>query len=122
MKYTIEGFEQQGLVDCGLDVADAVLLRLLQDLQAAGHLMERKDDSGSIFYELKHSCIMASLPILGITSRQGMLKRMKKLQDAGVVERYTYRGVDGSLSCFRVTGRLRDMLSIFGEYALSRGD
>lgn len=110
MKYSIAGFDQQGLIDCGLDTVDAVLLKFLVNLQGAGGLTKRTDECGEVYYGLKHAHIAETLPIMGITSKQGISKRMKKLRNSGLIQLHTYRGPEGTFACYRITEKPGDLM------------
>ena len=79
MKYTIEGFSQQLLIDKGLDCIDAVILRWYSDFQVSGK-MTQIINKGKIYYWLKYDYVIQELPIIGIKNKESLYRRMKKLQ------------------------------------------
>ena len=83
MKYTIEGFQQQALLDLELDGTDAIILRWFVDFKNTGK-MEKKIIDNTEYFWIKYSYIIEQLPILGI--KQGMLqKRFKKYKDVKIM-------------------------------------
>lgn len=86
MKYTIEGFSQEGLMKLGLDVVDAVILRWLVDFAATGR-METRPHGHALAYKVRPTYIIKQMPCLGLKSRQSAHKRLDKLCDADVLEK-----------------------------------
>lgn len=109
MKYTIEGFSQQLLIDKGLDCIDAVILRWYSDFQVSGK-MTQIINKGKIYYWLKYDYVIQELPIIGIKNKESLYRRMKKLVYAGILEHYTKKS-GGVFSCYRITENYYELTS-----------
>jgi hypothetical protein len=90
MKYSIEGFSQEKLVEQGLDCRDAVFLRWFVDFQATDQMKVHVEDSG-IYYWIDHATIIQELPILGRSTPDSVGKYIKQLIDKGVLEKHLVR-------------------------------
>lgn len=90
MKYSIEGFSQEKLVEQGLDCRDAVFLRWFVDFQATNQMKIHVEDS-SVFYWIDHRTIITELPILGRSTPDSVGKYIKQLIDKGVLEKHLVR-------------------------------
>ena len=90
MKYSIEGFSQEKLVEQGLDCRDAVFLRWFVDFQATNQMKIHVEDS-NIFYWIDHKTVIQELPILGRSTPDSVGKYIKHLIDKGVLEKHLVR-------------------------------
>lgn len=99
MKYTIEGFSQQFMVDNGLDCTDAVLLRYILDFYNSDQ-MAKISFNGVEYFWLKYDYVIEQVPIIGIKSKDGLYRRMKKYVDCGLLQHFTKRS-GGTYSCYR---------------------
>jgi hypothetical protein len=85
MKYTIEGFSQQTLIDFNLDEKDALILRYFIDFKDSGNMtMKIIDDKP--YYWLKSASLLKDLPILKISSNDVLKRRLNKLISCKVLE------------------------------------
>ncbi|MEG2289335.1 MAG: conserved phage C-terminal domain-containing protein [Clostridium sp.] len=89
MKYTIMGFSQQGLVELGLDVIDATILRYFIDFKDAKG-MKIEVVEGKVYYWIRYDGVINQLPILNM-KKCTVQSRFFKLRDAGVLTHYVKR-------------------------------
>lgn len=99
MKYTIEGFSQQMLVDYNLDSVDTLILRWFVDFQPK---MIKITNGGQDFLWVKYQTIIDDLPILGITNREVIARRFGKLEKAGIMQKFLSKD-GGVFTSFRLT-------------------
>lgn len=85
MKYTIEGFSQQTLIDFNLDEKDALILRYFIDFKDSGR-MAMKIINNKPFYWLKSASLLEELPIMKISSNDVLKRRLNKLTECKVLE------------------------------------
>ncbi|WP_238917218.1 hypothetical protein [Clostridium sp. YIM B02555] len=85
MKYTIEGFSQQALIDFNLDEKDALILRYFIDFKDSGK-MTMKIMNNKPYYWLKSSSLLEELPIMKINSNDVLKRRLNKLTECKVLE------------------------------------
>jgi len=102
MKYTIEGFSQEKLIEFGLDAIDAIILRWLVDFSQTGQMKE-KTIKGKRFFWINYQTILDELPILGIKSKDGLSKRINKLIKVHILEKYIDKKA-GNFTYFRIIG------------------
>ena len=111
MKYSIERFSQQKLIDHGLDCRDAIFLGWMADFQSMDGI-KKHIDGDSVFYWLQHKKIIDELPILGISTLPAIGKYLKSLVTKDILEQHIVRrGTDkGTAVFYRVVPNLfRDM-------------
>jgi hypothetical protein len=109
MKYTIEGFRQDKLVEMGLDSTDACLLRYILDFYNTGKMI-KVNDNGKEYFWLNYQATIDSMPILRIASKDSLYRRLKKMVDGGLLEHFTKKHA-GTFSCYRFTEKLEELLS-----------
>lgn len=90
MKYTVEGFSQEKLVEHGLDCRDAVFLRWFVDFQATGQMKIHVAGS-RVYHWIDHATVIKELPILGRTTPDSVGKYIKQLIEKGVLEKHLVR-------------------------------
>lgn len=98
MKYTIEGLSQKFLSENNLDCTDAVLIRYIIDFYNTDKMAKINVDGVEYFW-LKYEYVIEQLPILGIKSKDGLYRRMKKYVECGIMKHYTKRA-GGTYSCY----------------------
>ena len=99
MKYTIEGFSQEALIENGLDTRDAVFIRWFIDFISTGRMEYQDDEKGDRFYWLKHGTITEELPILGFPVGDTSIKRYLH----NLVEKAVLHRIVKKLGAFRGT-------------------
>lgn len=98
MKYTIEGFDQEKMVEAGLDCTDAELLRWFVDFISSGR-MKSKCIEGQSYYWVLYAHVIEDLPLCRIRDKTALSRRFMKLVSAGfLVHRFVTDG--GSYSYF----------------------
>jgi len=99
MKYTILGFSQQHLLNLGLGMDEAMILRWFVDFQGTGR-MRPVIHGGKTWLWVNYGGVLEDLPIVG-GSAKTISRRFEKLADAGVLEHITIKE-GGVFSCFRL--------------------
>ena len=84
MKYTVEGFGQSEAIKLGLDVKDLVLLRWIVDFYNTGCMSTHLFDEVPYFW-INYQYVLKELPVLGITSKDVLARRMKKMAKKGLL-------------------------------------
>ena len=108
MKYTIEGFAQDQLIELQLDVSDALILRWFIDFAGTGN-MKRLIHDHQIYYYVKYSGIISDLPVLGITSTKGIGKRFDRYVEKGLLLKTVKRQGNGTILFFAPTRKLLEL-------------
>lgn len=82
MKYTIV-INQYAIMKLGLklDFNDMAILQCIYDFVVSGYAETTKFD-GETYYWISHNLILQELPMLGITSKRGIISKIQKLIDA----------------------------------------
>lgn len=100
MKNSILGFSQRKLMEYGLDIKDAMLLRYFIDFMGTGKMTSIIIDD-VCYYWVKYEHLKNDIPILGITSNDGLRKRLKKLENKKILGHY-HKLEGGSYSYYSV--------------------
>lgn len=114
MKYTIEGFSQEKLVQLSLDTADALILRWFVDFSGSGN-MKRIFFNNTIYYLVLYKGILEDLPILGITSTKAIGNRFDKYVQKGLLKKTYKRYGNGTLLFFSPTPLLLNLQYNFSK-------
>lgn len=93
MKYTIEGLQQQILVDLGLDCLDAVILSYLYKFYSSGEMITSTGKDGCEYFWMSYQKVLDDLPILRMGKRAIAL-RFKKYIDKEIMYSGLRRGID----------------------------
>ncbi len=110
MKYTIEGFSQQTLIDFNLDEKDALILRYFIDFKDSGNMTIKIIDDKP-YYWLKSAALLKDLPILKIKSNDVLKRRLNKLIECKVLEHeHVLKG--GSYSFYAVGESYHKLITI----------
>ena len=106
MKYTILGFQQQKLIDSGLSVEDAFILRTIKDMYSSSSMIF-KDFEGIKYMWINYTYLLEQIPIIG--SKRNL---MRKIEFYGT-EQFLLRvlkkekdGVKGNFSYIAPTSKL----------------
>lgn len=85
MKYTIN-INQYAAVKLGLnlDFNDLAILSCIKDFATSGYAETIKKD-GETYYWISHNLILQELPLLGIKTKNGLVKKIQKLIDANLL-------------------------------------
>lgn len=87
MKYTIEGFSQQVLVEYGLDAKDAIFIRWFVDFMTTGKMEYRDDDNGNRYYWIDHETLARELPILRLNDMRSVKRFIADLVELNALSR-----------------------------------
>jgi len=105
MKYTVFGLQQDKLLEWGLDLKDAAILRYIIDFQGT-HKMKSRVIQGEEYFWVFYSAIRENLPILGIEKEDTFYRRFKKYVKVGLMKHRTTRA-GGVFSWYRFDPDMR---------------
>lgn len=88
MQYTIT-INQLAVISAGLnlDVVDMAIFDFIKHVAHSDKCMKLRTETGTYFW-VSHNTIIQQLPILGISTGAGIIKRINKLIDAGLLARH----------------------------------
>lgn len=88
MQYSIK-IDQLAVMNAGLDVdvVDMTIFDFIQHYAHSDKCMKLQTETGT-YYWVSHTTIIQQLPILGISTGAGIVKRINKLIDAGLLSRH----------------------------------
>lgn len=88
MQYTIT-INQLAVISSGLnlDVVDMSIFDFIKNYAHSDSCMKLQTETGTFFW-ISHNLVIKELPILGITTGAGVVKRINKLIDAGLLARH----------------------------------
>lgn len=107
MTFSVLGFSQRRLVELGLTMDEAMILRWFVDYLSSGK-MRVIQFGGHTWYWVNFSGVLESLPIIG-GSAKTISRRFDRLEAAGVLEHYTFRE-GGVFSCYRINAIVYESL------------
>lgn len=108
MKFTILGYNQAKLMELGLDVIDAALLRYFVDFKDSG-TMVKETIEGELYYWLKYEGIMKELPILDL-KKDSIYRRFKNMAKNKVLNHRTIKS-KGIYSYYNIGSNYLQLLS-----------
>jgi hypothetical protein len=91
MKYTIEGLSQAEAIRIGLDLKDLVLLRWIVDFYSTGK-METHVFGDKHYFWINYQKVVEELPLLGIKSKDVLARRMRHIEQCGILEFNCFEG------------------------------
>jgi len=100
MKYTINGFSQEKLIQYELDEKDSLLLRYFIDFKDSGKMKIRTIDEEQ-YYWVSYKGVMEAMPILNL-KEDSVYRRLKKLCEKKILKSVTIR--QGGVYSFYKTG------------------
>jgi DNA-binding Lrp family transcriptional regulator len=112
VKFTINGFSQERLLEYGLDTVDVLILRYFIDFKDTGEMFARTIDN-SPYYWVKYSNLIKEIPISKIGTATAMRRRFKKLEDAGILKHYCQKE-GGSYSFYAIGENYKNLISSKG--------
>jgi hypothetical protein len=116
MKYTIEGFSQNVMMELGFDCVDAVILRWIVDFFNTGK-MKHLVYEGKAYVWINYQYVLDSLPLLGITNRRVLARRLDRICESGLMESTIEKSAQGTYTYFRfVEDVLESMLQPHGTF------
>jgi hypothetical protein len=84
MKRMIEGFSQQSLIELGLNSDHAILLRWFIDYRDSG-LLSKRCFGGDEYHHIEYSFVIECLPILGISNKEVIGRKIKKMVQSSLL-------------------------------------
>ncbi|WP_160680382.1 hypothetical protein [Clostridium sp. C8-1-8] len=88
MKYSIMGFKQDKLMELGLDIKDAAILRYFVDFMDSLKMRSEIIDK-EIYYWVKYEGIINQYPILKLNNVDSVYRRFKKLVQLSILKHKT---------------------------------
>ncbi|WP_419867408.1 conserved phage C-terminal domain-containing protein [Clostridium perfringens] len=85
MKYTIHGFQQNKLIELGLDNNDALILSVIRDMYASQSIEFQIIDGERYIWVNQSNLILDQIPIIG--HRTSLLRRLSNLEEKGIIIR-----------------------------------
>lgn len=107
MKYTIEGFSQQKLVEFGLDNTDALILRWFTDFMSR---MDNTIHEGRVYYWIYYQSIIDELPCIGINNKRVIARKLDNLVHLGIFDKYVKK-LGGTFTYFAATEKFMTLVS-----------
>ena len=89
MKYTVEGFSQEKLIEYKLNTDHAIILRWFIDFRSTKKMASIIIDNEQ-YYWVKYSALIETLPILGL-KKDTIYRKFRDLVDCKVLKHYTTR-------------------------------
>ena len=99
MKYTIEGFQQERLLELKLNYVDVGILRFIVDFYKTGK-MHCVTIDGREYFWVKYKHIINEIPIIGITTARRINERLLKFVKVGLMAKYVDKDRGGSMTYF----------------------
>lgn len=89
MKYNICGFNQEKLIEYGLDEVDAMLLRYFVDFKVTGKMICKNID-GKNYYWVQYKKVIEEYPILGLKN-DSIYRRFKNMTEKSILQHKSVR-------------------------------
>jgi hypothetical protein len=109
MKYTIEGLSQELIVSLGLDNTDALIISWILGFYLSERMLKINVKDRGEFFWVNYTTIMEELPSMRITSKKSVCRRMDKLIEAGILEKYVL-AQNGTFTYFAFRAGMVDRL------------
>lgn len=118
MKYTIEGFSQEKLIEFGMDVNDAIILRWFVDFKDTGKMASEivSDDK---YYWINYEELLKDLPIMNI-KKDTLYRRLKKMESVGILKHFTKKQ-GGTYSMYAISSSYCKLVDFEGYGFKSEG-
>lgn len=104
MKYSLEGFLQNKLVELSLGYDDALILRWLIDFAACGKMKrlikENDDHEKNVYYWVNYQAIVDEFPCMQISSVKTIQRKFAKYVELGLLDKLVYSGGSNGLQSF----------------------
>lgn len=109
MKYTINGFSQKKLIEFRLDAVDSLILRWFVDFRESGG-MKAKVIDGINYYWVQYQYLINEMPIIGISNKKVIYRKLKKLSDCGILNHRTIKA-GGTFSYYSIGPEYNSLIS-----------
>ncbi|HUS50705.1 MAG TPA: hypothetical protein VMZ91_11105 [Candidatus Paceibacterota bacterium] len=93
MRYNIERFSQERLIELGLDFLDVGILMFVIDFFNTSKMYYKIIDS-KIYFWLNYQTIINELPLLRIEDKRAIQRRFQKYVKSGLMFKDTIKGID----------------------------
>lgn len=104
MKYTIEGFSQEKLLEYKLNVIDALILRWFLDFAACGKMkrlvQENEEHVKNVYYWVDYQAILDEFPAMDISNTKSIQNRFNKYVEIGLLDKIVHSGGSNGLQSF----------------------
>ncbi|QLY78062.1 conserved phage C-terminal domain-containing protein [Clostridium intestinale] len=117
MKYTVNGFLQEKLIEYELDDKDAILLRYFVDFKGSGKMKSRIVDEEQ-YYWLSYKGVIEEYPILNL-KEDSVYRRLKKLCEKKILVSITVRE-GGTYSFYNIGENYITLISDTNPNALKK--
>lgn len=116
MKFTINGFSQKKLIEFDLDTVDALILRYFVDFKDSGDMIIEIINNKP-YYWIKYDKLIEAIPIIKISSKIVLRRRLKKMENAGILVHYqkkeggnySFYGLGPKYKCLIKTDQIQDI-------------
>ncbi|MBK1810705.1 conserved phage C-terminal domain-containing protein [Clostridium sp. YIM B02505] len=115
MKYTAMGFSQEKLVNYGLDMKDAVILRYFIDFKGTNTMRTEIIDD-EVYYWVRYEGIVNEYPILNLNNEDSIYRRLKKLVKVNILKHKTIKSF-GTYSYYTLGENYIDLISGYEKEA-----
>lgn len=109
MKYSIAGFRQDKLVEYGLDIVDAYIIRWFLDFKAT-EKMASIEVEGKIFFWVKYQAVLDALPVSGVKNKKSLYRRFELYCALGLFQKHLIKNQKGTFTYFNNTSKIADMI------------
>jgi len=110
MKYTINGFSQTKLLEFKMDLVDSLILRWFVDFRGTDKMVSCIYE-GEIYYWVSYKGLIKDIPIIGITSKDVLRRRLKALCEKEILINYTQKTRKGSYSMYNLGLEYLELIS-----------
>lgn len=110
MKYTIMGFSQKQAIKYNLDLTDLTILRWFVDFRGTNGMAE-EIYKNKVYYWIDYKSLLNDIPIIGITSKIVLRRRLKNMVDNGILIHYTKKK-NGVYSFYNLGKNYKDLVSV----------
>ncbi|EJT6662890.1 conserved phage C-terminal domain-containing protein [Clostridium perfringens] len=113
MKYTIHGFQQDKLIELGLNNDDALILSVIKDMYSSASIEFQIIDGERYIWVNQSNLIFEQIPIIG--HRASFMRKIKRLEEKEIIVKRTLfekfnkkenKFVKGTFSFIKVTEKL----------------
>lgn len=108
MKFTVLGFSQEIAINYGLDLTDLMILRYFVDFKDSGEMVSKiiKNDK---YYWLKYEKLLEGIPVINITSKDVLRRRLKYLVDKEILKHETVK-LNGKYSFYTIGNNYKKLI------------
>lgn len=107
MKFTVLGSNQRKAVEFGLDLKDLVIIEWMQKFWPK---MKKKIIDGKEYGWVKYDALLKDYPLLEINAKKVLYRRMKAMEDLGILDHRGVKDETGSFSYYRLTEKVLELI------------